>query len=75
MALASLTLALLALGACADNSPGPSHAWYEQGNVSYDSLKAADAACKAKGGVFQLRNGGDPTYLGDFECKNAGKGR
>jgi hypothetical protein len=29
---------------------------------------AALAACTSKGGVFELKTGGDPTHLGDYAC-------
>ena len=55
------------LGACASNGP-EGNPWYTQGDVNYDSLKAAADACKAKGGDFQLKPDGDPTHLGDYAC-------
>jgi hypothetical protein len=58
-----------ALAACADH--GSNAAWYESGDANYDAVRVAADACKAKGGEFQLKPGGDPTHLGDFECKNA----
>jgi hypothetical protein len=66
--LATLGL-LAALAACADHSSGA--AWYEQGDANYDALKHAEDACKARGGTFVLKDGGDPTHLGDYACKNA----
>jgi len=62
-----VTSALAALAACAANGP-EGNPWYSQGDVTYDSVKAADDACKAKGGDFELKRGGDPTHLGDFTC-------
>ncbi len=59
---------LLTLAACAGGDGPTGRAWYENGDASYDSLKAATDACKAKGGDFRLRDGGDPTHLGDFSC-------
>ena len=58
-----------ALAACADHGSGA--AWYEPGDANYDALRAADNACKAKGGTFVLKDGGDPIHLGDYDCKNA----
>ena len=55
------------LGACASNGP-EGNAWYSQGDASYDALKAAADACKAKGGDFELKTGGEPTHLGDYAC-------
>jgi hypothetical protein len=57
---------LLALAACANGPEG--NAWYQLGDANYDALKAANDACVAKGGKFQLKSGGDPTHLGDYEC-------
>jgi len=59
---------LLGLGACSSNAP-EGNAWYQLGDANYDALKSADDACKAKGGAFRLKEGGDPTHLGDYECK------
>ena len=59
--------ALAALSACASNGP-EGNPWYSQGDVTYDTVKAAADACKAKGGDFQLKPGGDPTHLGDYDC-------
>jgi hypothetical protein len=56
-----------ALAGCASNGP-EGNAWYQQGDVTYDTVKAAADACKAKGGDFQLKNGGDPTHQGDYAC-------
>ena len=58
--------ALLALAACASGPEG--NAWYQLGDANYDALKAANDACVAKGGKFQLKSGGDPTHLGDYGC-------
>ena len=64
-----LATALAALSAC--TSPGSSAAWYEHGDVTYDELKRATDACKATGGDFRLKEGGDPTHLGDYACVKA----
>ena len=58
---------LLALSACASGPEG--NPWYSQGDANYDALKAAADACKAKGGDYQLKPGGDPTHLGDYDCQ------
>jgi hypothetical protein len=62
-----IAAAFAALAACASGGP-EGNAWYEQGNANYDELKGAADACKAKGGDFQLKSGGDPTHLGDYAC-------
>jgi hypothetical protein len=59
--------ALAALAACASSEP-EGNPWYSVGDVTYDSVKAAADACKAKGGDFELKQGGDPTHLGDYAC-------
>ncbi|HEY1752724.1 MAG TPA: hypothetical protein VGG29_15815 [Caulobacteraceae bacterium] len=64
--LAVIAAALAGLCACSTGPEG--NAWYQLGDASYDALHAADDACKTKGGTFQLRSGGDPTHLGDYEC-------
>jgi hypothetical protein len=62
-----IAAAFAALAACASNGP-EGNPWYSQGDVTYDTVKAAADACKAKGGDFQLKPGGDPTHLGDYDC-------
>ncbi|HVN00586.1 MAG TPA: hypothetical protein VMT68_10260 [Caulobacteraceae bacterium] len=63
----AILIFLTVLASCADRAAeGP--AWYERGNADYDSLRAAEDACKEKGGDFQLKPGGDPTHLGDYVC-------
>jgi hypothetical protein len=62
-----IAAALAAQAACASNGP-EGNPWYSQGDVTYDTVKAAADACKAKGGDFQLKPGGDPTHLGDYDC-------
>jgi hypothetical protein len=59
--------ALATLAACASNGP-EGNAWYQQGDADYDALKQASEACKAKGGDYELKPGGDPTHLGDYAC-------
>jgi hypothetical protein len=61
-----IAAALVTLGGCASGPEG--NPWYSQGDVTYDSVKAAADACKAKGGDFELKQGGDPTHLGDYAC-------
>jgi hypothetical protein len=63
--LAAVVLASLA--ACKSDGP-EGNPWYSVGDANYDSVKAAADACKAKGGDFQLKDGGDPTHLGDYAC-------
>ena len=65
-----IAVAFMTLGAC---TGATGNAWYESGDTTYDSLKAATDACKAKGGEFTLKNGGDPTHMGDYGCVR-GKG-
>ncbi len=63
-----LTIAALAtLAGCASSGP-EGNTWYQHGDANYDALKAASDACTSKGGVFQLKTGGDPTHLGDYAC-------
>jgi hypothetical protein len=57
---------LLGLAACSSGPEG--NAWYQIGDANYDALKAANDACVAKGGKFQLKSGGEPTHMGDYEC-------
>jgi hypothetical protein len=59
--------ALCGLGAC-ESGTGSGAAWYEQGDANYDALKAAHDACAAKSGTYQVKPGGDPTHLGDYQC-------
>jgi hypothetical protein len=71
IALIAASLAGLAsIAACAANGP-EGNTYYQLGDANYDALKAADDACKAKGGTFQLKKGGDPTHLGDYACLTA----
>jgi hypothetical protein len=70
IALIAASLAGLAsIAACTTGPEG--NTYYEQGDANYDALKAADDACKAKGGTFTLKQGGDPTHLGDYACVTA----
>jgi hypothetical protein len=62
-----IAAATVSLNACASSGP-EGNAWYSQGDASYDALKAAADACKAKGGDFELKTDGDPTHLGDYAC-------
>jgi hypothetical protein len=60
-------IAFASLAACKSDGP-EGNPWYSMGDANYDSVKAAADACKAKGGDFQLKDGGDPTHLGDYAC-------
>jgi hypothetical protein len=62
----AIAASLVCLAACAAGAEG--NAWYQQGDANYDALKAAHDACTSKGGTFQLKQGGEPTHLGDYEC-------
>ncbi|HWA63674.1 MAG TPA: hypothetical protein VG939_20015 [Caulobacteraceae bacterium] len=64
--LAILSIAS-ALSACAQSYG------LNEGDASYDAIRRASDDCKAKGGVIQLKKGGDVTELSDYECK-IGKG-
>jgi hypothetical protein len=68
--LIAASLAGLSLAACNANGP-EGNPYYQIGDANYDALKAADDACKAKGGTYKLKDGGDPTHLGDYECVGA----
>jgi uncharacterized lipoprotein YmbA len=57
---------LAALAGCASGPEG--NTYYQQGDANYDALKAASDACTDKGGKFQLKQGGEPTHLGDYAC-------
>jgi hypothetical protein len=63
---------MTALCGCAGGGP-EGNPWYQLGDANYDALKAAHDACASKGGTFQLKPGGDPTHLGDYDCQT-GKG-
>jgi hypothetical protein len=65
--IAASLAGLASVAACNANGP-EGNTYYQIGDANYDALKAADDACKAKGGKFNLKNGGDPTHLGDYEC-------
>ena len=67
-----IAASLAGLGGLAACTLGPEgNTYYEQGDANYDALKQATEACKAKGGSFVLRKGGDPTHLGDYACEMA----
>jgi opacity protein-like surface antigen len=71
IALIAASLAGLAsVAACAANGP-EGNPYYSIGDANYDNVKAASDDCKAKGGTFGLKKGGDPTHLGDYECVTA----
>ena len=40
----------------------------EPGDATYDALRAATAACQAKGGEIRQRGGGEGQNLSDYEC-------
>jgi hypothetical protein len=65
--IAASLAGLTCVAACNANGP-EGNAYYQLGDANYDALKAADDACRAKGGKFTLKNGGEPTHLGDYEC-------
>jgi hypothetical protein len=44
-------------------------AGHNGGIATYDDLKAATAACAAKGGQLRLQRNGDPQYLEDYACE------
>ncbi len=61
---ASLALAPLAgCGGLADRSYV-----LDQGDANYDALKAATAACEAKGGAIRPRKDYDQRDLSGYEC-------
>ena len=68
--IAASLAGLASIAACKGDGP-EGNPYYQIGDANYDALKAADDACKAKGGTFQLKKGGDPTHLGDYECLTA----
>ncbi|HEX3916025.1 MAG TPA: hypothetical protein VHW60_01715 [Caulobacteraceae bacterium] len=67
-----IAAAFAALSACASESGPEGNPWYQIGDANYDTVKAASDACTAKGGTFQLKQNGDPTHMGDYECKPKG---
>jgi hypothetical protein len=56
------------LAACSTNDGAEGNPWYSQGDATYDTIKQATDACRATGGTFQLKKGGEPTHMGDYEC-------
>ena len=68
MLLIAASLAGLASSAACKGDGPEGNTYYQIGDANYDALKAADDACKAKSGTFKLKDGGDPTHLGDYEC-------
>ncbi len=65
--IAASLAGLASVAACKSDGP-EGNPYYQLGDANYDELKAADDACKAKGGAFRLKDGGEPTHLGDYEC-------
>jgi hypothetical protein len=63
MRVALAMIAVLGLAACADM---PSN---DGGVATYDALRQATDACKAKGGTLTLKTGGDSQYIQDYACK------
>ena len=39
------------------------------GYATYDALKAAQQACKAKGGALKLKTEGDPQSIDGYACE------
>jgi hypothetical protein len=68
--IAASLAGLASVAGCNANGP-EGNPYYQIGDANYDALKAADDACKAKGETFKLKDGGDPTHLGDYECVGA----
>jgi hypothetical protein len=66
MRMAAIAAAAGALCACSTTSVGAGHSG---GIATYDDLKAATAACAAKGGQLKLQRNGDPQYLEDYACE------
>ncbi len=63
--LALAAVLMLGLGACETTGNNVS------GTADYDSLKRAAETCKAQGGTFVLKDGGDAQYIQDYVCKGA----
>ncbi len=68
LAIAAALASLSTLCACGGNDAAEGNPWYSIGDANYDTVKAAADACKAKGGTFQLKAGGDSTHMADYEC-------
>ena len=69
LTIAASLAALTSIAACTAGPEG--NTYYERGDANYDALRQATDACKAKGGTFTLKQGGDPTHLGDYACVGA----
>jgi hypothetical protein len=67
MTRTTVILIAAALGGC--SSMGNAGAGRSGGIATYDDLKAATAACAAKGGHLRLHTNGDPQYLEDYACE------
>jgi hypothetical protein len=65
--IAASVAGLASIAACKGDGP-EGNTYYQIGDANYDALKAADDACRTRGGTFKLKDGGDPTHLGDYEC-------
>ena len=63
-------LAASAVSACATVNAAVKDESYslEGGEVSYDALARAGAACKARGGVVKPTGQGDNTMLSNYYC-------
>jgi hypothetical protein len=70
MLIAASLAGLASIAACNANGP-EGNPYYQIGDASYDTVKAAHDACAAKSGTFKLKDGGDPTHMGDYECVGA----
>jgi len=65
MKIGLVILAALSLSACAQGA-----GFGRSGGIAtYDDLKAAQAACAAKGGTLKLQKNGDVQYLDDYACE------
>jgi hypothetical protein len=63
-------IAAAALSACATVNAAVNDQSYalEGGDVSYDALARAGAACKARGGTIKPSGQGDNTMLSNYYC-------
>ena len=52
LAIAVALATLAPLAACSTTDPAEGNPWYQIGDATYDSIKAATLACKAKDGTF-----------------------
>ena len=68
LALTIAVAGLAPLVACNTGDGPEGNPWYSRGDANYDTIRRATDACKAKGGTFQLKPGGDSSHLADWEC-------